>query len=91
MIFRTRKSQQVQNTHKTPAPATAAITKSANDDELVNTITRAFQEKFEVHERTINDMRKSNMELRNNRLDKRRKSSKFQRVLNLPRMNLRKI
>ena len=45
------KIQKVENIPKTPAPATPAITKSANDDELVHTIRRAFQEKFEVHDK----------------------------------------
>ena len=65
MALRKQKAQQVQYTPKTPVPPTA----SANDDELVNTIRRVFQEKFEVHERKNNDMIKSNMKLTSNRLD----------------------
>ena len=62
MTLRTRKAQQVPNTPKTPAPTTPSSTKLANDDELVNNLRHILQEEFEVHEREINDMIKSNME-----------------------------
>ena len=63
MALRTRKVQQVQNTPKIIAPITPALTKSANNDQLVNTIRRAFQEEFKVHKRKINCMIGSNVEL----------------------------
>ena len=65
MALRIRKAQQVQNTLKTPAS-----TKLTNDDELVKTIKRVFQEEFEILERKINGMIKCNMELANKRLAK---------------------
>ena len=46
------------------------IHKISYEDEIVNNIRRIFQEEFEVHERKINDMIKSNMELADNRLHK---------------------
>ena len=70
MPLRTRKTQQVQNIPETSAPTTPASTNTANDDELVNTIRRVFQEDFKVHERKINDTTKSNMELTNDHLNK---------------------
>lgn len=70
MALRIRKAQQVQNTLKTPAPTTPASTKLTNDDELVNTIKRVFQEEFEIHERKINGVIKCNMELASKRLTK---------------------
>ena len=70
MALRIRKAQQVQNTLKTPAPTTHASTKLTNDDELVNTIKRVFQEEFEIHERKINGVIKCNMELASKRLTK---------------------
>ena len=63
MALRTRKAQQVQNTPKIIAPITPALTKSANNDQLVNTIRRAFQEEFKVHKRKINYMIESNVKL----------------------------